>query len=1422
MPIQTLLAVLTLLFVGPAQARGEASCPSRGSEAPRTQALMQMHSHQDKHAGKKDTSHGEKEHFSKEDHSHAQEGIPRTPTLPPKHKNITAPPSLIGSPKCPCIGLSNLAGETVVVLNGTTKARYPASVGSHCKAWDDGQEPLSCKTGGKPGKGNGWCAKQWCFVDPCNCELEVKPKASSYLPDGMYQGKPVYYSYDTCGAKDTWNDEQDVKMQPADESTCRNHIHSSIDWGKDECKCIGINGEPGSTHFTVSGEQVAFPADAGTMCKAWDLESNPQCTANSTDIPAWCAKRWCWVDPCSCSLAVPPRTSSYLPYVSYEAKAMYYSYDTCGDYDLWTATHHEHACVNQKSQKACSSLNKCGWDADKKLCLGRELIEECKHPTFENASDVPKAHKKHKKIEDQKHTHPTVARHPPKFGDASCPCVGLDNTSGHTLVVVNGTRRTRYPADLGAHCEAWDDGREPISCQEGQNPGKGHGWCAQQWCFVDPCNCNIDVKPKTSNYLPSGRYQGKPIYYSYATCGGKDTWNSQQKQKTITADPSMCKKHSHDSGDWGKDECKCIGVHGESGDTLVTIGEKEVEFPADTGTMCRAWDLDNNPSCSGNGTEIPRWCSKKWCYVDPCSCSLASPPKTSSYLSHSSVDGRAIFYSYSTCGDEDVWTAKNHQKACANQKSRKSCVAQEKCGWDASKEQCLGKELIEECRRPRFLEGPKEHHDHKMQISTEAKLKFGNTRCPCVALDNITGDTVVMVNSTTKAYYPADLGAHCSAWDDDREPLSCKEGQNPGKNHGWCAQKWCFVDPCNCNIHVEPKASSYLPDGLYQGKPVYYSYDTCGGNDTWNDERKVKMKAVDKSLCKRRTYDSDRWGKNECKCIGIHGELGSTNFTLDGKQVSFPADAGATCKAWDLESNPTCTAHSTEVPMWCVQKWCYVDPCSCSLAEIPKVSTYMRDASHDGRTIYYSYDTCGSTDYWTAEHNKDACINQNSSTACVQDGCAWDAEKSLCLGKELLDDCEHPKHLYDKPPPKSTKIQGWWWGFPTRGSIRSANGTSAHSRKTSESSRQVVHKVAKNTSRNIHKLAHNHKVPLPAMYGSPECPCIGIDNLTGFASVLILQKLKVKYPADVGSHCAPWDDGHQPLSCMEDNEPGRGQGWCAQPWCFVDPCNCDIAVKPSITSYLPDGSYQGKPIYYSYATCGGSGDGVSFSSGQHSGAGATGANQPSIVPREINTSPDSNDRELAMCRDSPDESLYGQKGCRCVGIGGALGSVNLTVSGHPVAYPASTGSSCQAWDLSNHPDCHRHAGGKMPEWCEQRWCYIDPCTCVGVVPPVASTYLPLAVVQGRPLYYSYGTCGSKDTWTSKHHSHACAVQKSATDCKKLDKCSWDNSTALCQGEELARKCGRMLELKSFAPRAGASFWSILLSVTALLATPTLA
>eukprot|EP00933_Yihiella_yeosuensis_P080052 TRINITY_DN93458_c0_g1_i1.p1 TRINITY_DN93458_c0_g1~~TRINITY_DN93458_c0_g1_i1.p1 ORF type:complete len:367 (-),score=97.61 TRINITY_DN93458_c0_g1_i1:88-1188(-) len=269
--------------------------------------------------------------------------------------------------------------------------------------------------------------------------------------------------------------------------------------------------------------------------------------------------------------------------------------------------------------------------------------------------------------------------------------------------------------------------------------------------------------------------------------------------------------------------------------------------------------------------------------------------------------------------------------------------------------------------------------------AAEEVRNFGNPDCPCIGIDNLEGKTLAL---TSKGYvdYPADLGSRCEAWDAGVNP-DCK-GDAKGK--GWCAEKWCYVDPRKCkNIEVLPKMSSYVPTARYQNVPVFYSYNTCGSKDLW---AKTNVKS----------------GKNNCRCIGFDNLAGSFRFNLGTggtvtKMATYPGETGGTCAAWDAENNPDCAVKGPNRPAWCDKKWCFVDPCDCDLDEIPKISAYMYTSKMGGKNVYYSYESCGEVDVFTASMNKVACVNIKDQETCNRDmKCQW-ATDNRCVGSELAE-----------------------------------------------------------------------------------------------------------------------------------------------------------------------------------------------------------------------------------------------------------------------------------------------------------------------------------------------------------------------------------------------------------------------------------
>jgi len=293
-----------------------------------------------------------------------------------------------------------------------------------------------------------------------------------------------------------------------------------------------------------------------------------------------------------------------------------------------------------------------------------------------------------------------------RHGKPDCACIGIDELEGTTTIHLKDGKKkvdVEFPADLGSHCEAWDIKKNP-SCP-------GASWCKQEWCYVDPCKCkNAGDLPKPSSYLPDAKYQGKPVHYSYATCGGKDSFSAAEVKKTTKELEKTCAVKV-DSAEWGAESCRCVGVGPQEGSTKVTIDGKLKKFPADTGAMCKKWEENRHPSCKGD--KPPAWCSQAWCYVDPCSCKMTTPPKTSSYLPDANFQGKPVYYSYQTCGGVDSFTA-DVKDACVNQKSSGECSKLKKCAWNG--DECLGKELVSVCEAdaPKTEnKGPLAHEEKK-------------------------------------------------------------------------------------------------------------------------------------------------------------------------------------------------------------------------------------------------------------------------------------------------------------------------------------------------------------------------------------------------------------------------------------------------------------------------------------------------------------------------------------------------------------------------------------------------------------------------------------------------------------------------------------------------------------------------------------
>ena len=139
--------------------------------------------------------------------------------------------------------------------------------------------------------------------------------------------------------------------------------------------------------------------------------------------------------------------------------------------------------------------------------------------------------------------------------DADCPCISGSNIDSSGEAGYPKYKKVDYPADVGTSCEEWDSKADP-SCA-----GKTDGWCVDAWCYVDPCTCQGTAKK--SSYFPGLKTKegGKPVYYSYATCGAEDKFTCNNDDPTKRA----CPCNADESACGGGTNCawkdgKCIGA----------------------------------------------------------------------------------------------------------------------------------------------------------------------------------------------------------------------------------------------------------------------------------------------------------------------------------------------------------------------------------------------------------------------------------------------------------------------------------------------------------------------------------------------------------------------------------------------------------------------------------------------------------------------------------------------------------------------------------------------------------------------------------------------------------------------------------------------------------------------------------------------
>lgn len=137
-------------------------------------------------------------------------------------------------------------------------------------------------------------------------------------------------------------------------------------------------------------------------------------------------------------------------------------------------------------------------------------------------------------------------------------------------------------------------------------------------------------------------------------------------------DSKMCIKVTPDKDlAWGKHDWYYPEAYGKTCGSTSEPGSfhcTQVKDPKNASLFLKHEFNKTSPGYNKNMNTEP-WCTKKWCLVDPCKCDKLDMTKSTW------KDG---YYSYSMCGDVDVYTA---SAKCTTMTTKIACDKEITCKW---------------------------------------------------------------------------------------------------------------------------------------------------------------------------------------------------------------------------------------------------------------------------------------------------------------------------------------------------------------------------------------------------------------------------------------------------------------------------------------------------------------------------------------------------------------------------------------------------------------------------------------------------------------------------------------------------------------------------------------------------------------------
>ena len=99
------------------------------------------------------------------------------------------------------------------------------------------------------------------------------------------------------------------------------------------------------------------------------------------------------------------------------------------------------------------------------------------------------------------------------------------------------------------------------------------------------------------------------------------------------------------------------------------------------------------------------------------------------------------------------------------------------------------------------------------------------------------------------------------------------------------------------------------------------------------------------------SVSTGRGEQENSSCLPYRYEKG-----ISPQSYCYPLDYGSSnCKAWDAGLEPFCSG-SSDLPLFCPLRWCYVDREACKSSTKTFVISHM--FPHLDNAIYFSYSTC--------------------------------------------------------------------------------------------------------------------------------------------------------------------------------------------------------------------------------------------------------------------------------------------------------------------------------------------------------------------------------------------------------------------------------------------------------------------------------